>query len=129
MRQFNNRQMSAAFKAMGFHKSNLQLTRIGISYSHPLSNALFTFAKRMDGGVTSSAPGEDRMWSFPIGLTSEKYWALRDDGMRVPLNDKPGSTGEEMTAREALLCVARHFGEMLEKKGEKTGAHLTLVQK
>ena len=109
--------MAAAFKKLGFNKSDMQLTRMGISYQHPLSKALFTFAKSMNGNVTSSAPGEARLWSFPIGLTSEKYWALRDDGMRVPLNDKPGTTGEELTAREALLCVARHYSEMLEKKG------------
>jgi|TARA_R110000824_G_scaffold67977_1_gene176067 hypothetical protein len=127
MREFNNRQMSIAFKKLGFSKSDLQLTRMGISYSHPLSNALFTFAKRMDGGVTSSAPGQERMWSFPLGLSAEKYYGFINAGIEFPwdLNSNP----DEMSPREALLCIARGFGKMLEEEAARPKAKLTLVQK
>ena len=40
-----NRQMAAAFKKIGFHKSELQMTRMGNSYTYKDSKALFTFPK------------------------------------------------------------------------------------
>jgi hypothetical protein len=113
MRTFTNRQMSAAFKKLGFNKSNLQLARNGLSYKHPLSGALFTFAKAENGGITCSAPGEDKLWSFPIGLSQEKFEAFEQAGVEFPL-DK--NSTEQISLREALLCIARSFGEMIEKK-------------
>jgi hypothetical protein len=116
MRTFNNRQMSAAFKKLGFRKSDLQLTRMGISYKHPWSKALFTFAKAENGGIACSAPGEDKMWSFPIGLTQEKFEAFEQAGIRFPLVE--GSNADQIGIREVLLCIARGFGEMLEEEVE-----------
>lgn len=114
MRTFTNRQMSAAFKKLGFNKSNLQLARNGLSYKHPLSGALFTFAKAENGGITCSAPGEDKLWSFPIGLTQEKFEAFEQAGIRFPWVE--GSNADQIGVREVLLCIARGFGEMLEEE-------------
>ena len=114
MRTFTNRQMSAAFKKLGFNKSNLQLARNGLSYKHPLSGALFTFAKAENGGITCSAPGEDKLWSFPIGLSQEKFEAFEQAGVEFPL-DK--NSTEQISLREALLCIARGFASHVEADG------------
>ena len=57
-----NRQMAAAFKKIGFHKSELQMTRMGNSYTYKDSKALFTFPKGHKQNFQISAPDHDG-WS------------------------------------------------------------------
>jgi hypothetical protein len=110
--EFTNRQMANAFKSIGFSKSEMQMTRMGITYKHPESRALFTFAKAQTGGISISAPGEDKIWSAPIGVTQEKFDQWIDEGIAFPWN--PNDAGQEIGLREILLCVARAFSQMHE---------------
>jgi len=114
--EFTNRQMANAFKSIGWQKSDLQMARNGLSYMHPKSRAIFTFAKSVDGRVLGSAPGEDKIWSFPIGVTQEKFDQWVDAGVAFPWN--PNDAGQEIGLREILLCVARAFSQMYERRGE-----------
>tara|TARA_R110002020_G_scaffold3690_2_gene16350 strand:+ start:1667 stop:1984 length:318 start_codon:yes stop_codon:yes gene_type:complete len=105
--------MAAAFKKLGFSKSQLQLARTGLSYKHSLSPALFTFSKSENGGITCSAPGEDKLWSFPIGLSQEKFEAFEQAGIVFPWDE---NSTEHISLREALLCIARGFASHKEGK-------------
>lgn len=119
MKEFTNRQMAAAFRRIGFRKSNLQLARNGFSYEHPDGKALFTFGKGEGMNVTCSAPGEDRLWSFPLGITEEKFLEFQDADIPFPWCLKDQRVGQHITNREVLLCVARAYGSMCERRAEQ----------
>jgi|15BtaG_2_1085339.scaffolds.fasta_scaffold04587_7 hypothetical protein len=119
MKEFTNRQMAQAFRRMGFKKSNLQLARNGFSYEHPDGKALFSFGKGEGMNVTCSAPGEDRLWSFPLGITEEKFLEFQDAGIPFPWCLKDQRVGQHITNREVLLCVARAYGSMCERRAEQ----------
>ena len=118
MKQFTNRQMAAAFKRIGFRKSRLQFARNGFSYEHPDGNAIFTFGKGEGTNVMSSAPGEDRLWSFPLGIMEEKFFEFQDAGIPFPWDLTDQRVGQHITNREVLLCVARAYGSMVERRAK-----------
>ncbi len=121
MREFTNRQMAAAFRSIGFKKSNLQFARNGFSYKHPDGDAIFTFGKAEGTNVLSSAPGESRLWSFPLGITEEKFFEFQEAGIVFPWDTLNQRVGQHITNREVLLCVARAYGSMVERRAKLEG--------
>ena len=110
--------MAAAFKSIGFRKSSLQFARNGLSYEHPDGIAIFSFGKGEGTNVTSSAPREDRLWSFPLGITEEKFFTFQDADIPFPWDLTDQRVGQHITNREVLLCVARAYGSMCERRAK-----------
>ena len=48
--------MASAFRKLGFHKPQLQMTRMGLSYSYKDSRAMFTFPRGHKENFQISAP-------------------------------------------------------------------------
>tara|TARA_R110002012_G_scaffold287460_4_gene479840 strand:- start:35 stop:343 length:309 start_codon:yes stop_codon:yes gene_type:complete len=96
--------MAAAFKKMGFKKSNLQMTRMGNSYTYKDSGAMFTFPKAHKEKFQISAPGHDG-WSCII-LSQAKWDELQE-------NPHINWVAFEMhpTPMTALICIAMGFAK------------------
>ena len=113
MEEMTNRQMAAAFKKIGFKKSEFEVTRIGNSYTYKDSGALFTFPKAHKEKFQISAPGYDG-WSCII--LSQAKW---DDYQENPYIDwhwdKKKPFSERVTPMEALLCIARGFAKQYDE--------------
>jgi hypothetical protein len=102
-----NRQMAAAFKKIGFHKCNLQMTRMGYSYTYKDTGAMFTFPKAHKEQFQISAPGYDG-WSCII-LSEEKWQSLQENPYIDWHWDKTKPFDGRLSAMEVLLCIARGF--------------------
>jgi len=111
---YTNRQMAAQFKKLGFEKSPIQMTRVGLTYKHPKGSALFTFGKRPEMNVQISAP-DDEGWTMII--LTEMHWArfMSNPFCQFPMN--PDDDSEYMSAREFLLCVARGYANYKKSEG------------
>ena len=121
MKEFTNRQMAGAFRSIGFKKSNLQFARNGLSYKHPDGSAIFTFGKEPGTNVMCSAPGEHKLWSFPLGISNEKFFEFQEAGIVFPWDESGERVGQHITNREVLLCVARAYAEMVERRAKLEG--------
>ena len=99
-----NRQMAAAFKKIGFHKSELQMTRMGNSYTYKDSKALVTFPKGHKQNFQISAPDHDG-WSCVI--FSQAKW----DAFQVNPHIDWEAFDMNPTPMTALLCIAGGFAQ------------------
>ena len=104
-----NRQMAAAFKKIGFHKSELQMTRMGNSYTYKDSKALFTFPKGHKQNFQISAPGHDGWSCF---IFSQAKW----DAFQVNPHIKWDAFDMNPTPMTALLCIADGFARYYDEK-------------
>ena len=111
-----NRQMSAAFKKLGFKKSSIQMTRTALSYELEGSPGLFTFGKGQNDrimvtGLKSRYPG----FNFVL-LTSESWQRVQENPWIYPyLFENRGNLNQ----RSILLAVAAGYRDFVEFK--KTG--------
>ena len=99
-----NRQLAAAFKKIGFHKSELQMTRMGNSYTYKDSKALFTFPKGHKENFQISARDHDGWSCF---ILSQAKW----DAFQVNPHIDWGAFDMNPTPMTALLCIAGGFAQ------------------
>tara|TARA_R110002012_G_C11592452_1_gene606401 strand:+ start:1084 stop:1437 length:354 start_codon:yes stop_codon:yes gene_type:complete len=109
-----NQKLSLAFKKLGFHKSSLQMTRMGISYTYKDSGALFTFPKSHKEQFQISAPGYNHQrWS--CFMLSDDIWEEYQQNPYIDWHwDKTKPFNGELSPMEALLCIARGFARMVD---------------
>lgn len=109
----NNRKMAATFKKLGFEKSPLQMTRVGLTYrlKDDESNTLFTFGKGMNDNIQVSAP---HRVDFPsLIIFTESKWAelQRDDWIWPHL--VAFHNQEALNMRTILLAMAAGYADMV----------------
>jgi hypothetical protein len=113
---FSNRQMGAQLRKLGFQKSSLQMTRMGMSYCHPdHPRILLTFGKTSEFApvmITDTRPPGDRPVDLGlIGafLDENQIAFFKRIGVELPYteNGEPRS----FTQRELLLCIARFIAD------------------
>jgi hypothetical protein len=105
-----NRQMAARLRKLGFRKSDIALSRNAHYWVYPDTNALFFYSKSEHGGVAASCP-DHKTYSFPLGLTAEKFDQFCEMGVEFPIDENG-----ELTVREALLAIAAHFADNIENE-------------
>ena len=109
-----NRQMAAAFKKIGFHKPNLQMTRMGNSYTYKDTGAMFTFPKNHKEKFQISVPDYPN-WSCII-LNQEKWQELQYNPYINWHWDKTKPFDGSLSPMEVLLCIARGFAQFIDDK-------------
>lgn len=113
---FNNRQMGAQLRKLGFQKSQLQMSRMGLSYIHPdHPRVMLTFGKTSEFApimITDTRPAGDRPVDLSLvgAFLDDKTIAfLKRIGVKLPYTED--GEPRSFTQRELLLCIARFVAD------------------
>ena len=110
----NNRKMAATLKKLGFEKSPLQLTRVGLSYrlKDDKKSPLFTFGKRDGDNIMVSVTRRDDFPSVYF-LTEEKWEEIQRNEWIWPHLLAFGYESA-INTRTILLAIAAGYADMVE---------------
>tara|TARA_R110002050_G_scaffold34300_3_gene86653 strand:- start:2055 stop:2420 length:366 start_codon:yes stop_codon:yes gene_type:complete len=112
----NNRKMAATFKKLGFEKSPLQMTRVGLTYRliDDDNSTKFTFGKGLNDNVQVSSP---RRADFPsvIIFTENKWEEIQRNEWIWPHLEAFGYESA-LNMRTILLAMAAGYADMIESE-------------